>query len=317
MSEVAILIVTFQNAPEIAACLDAALAQGVEAEVVVVDNASTDGTREILRGYRDRVRILEQPVNEGFSSGVNRAFAHSASPWTLLLNPDVLMEARCVRALVDHLTEQPQAGAAAAWLEEPDGTPQHFARREIGVRDALWTMTDLGRRLDRRLGGRAARHRRYEDEWARAEGRPLVVDCPAAACVLVRSELLRPEPLDPALPLFFSDAALWRQLRHAGWRLEVTPRARARHHGATSVMRADTARIRAEWVASLRRYLAPETGRAGRAALFAGLLTDALVSGARARTTRHEPQRGLAAVNAVGTLGGLGLPRGVRPWLSQ
>ena len=315
-SGVAILVVTYDSADEIEACLDAVLAQasdGMDLDVVVVDNASQDGTADVVRRYGDMVRLIQNRDNLGYAEGVNAGFAASRGDWVLLLNPDAVMDEGCLAALVAHLRAKPDAAAAAALLRDPDGGLQRFARREVDLRTVAWTFTELGRRLDSRRGGRALDRRRYEEEWEAGIDTPLAVDCPAAACVLARRELLEPRPLDPELPLFFNDAELWRRLRAGGWTLDVVPGATAVHAYAASVRRVDRARMRAEWVAAVRRYLAPELGPLGRATLYALFLGDAVAAAVLHKLGRGGPE---TPAEVRGTLGGLGLPGGAQPWLT-
>jgi GT2 family glycosyltransferase len=99
---VSITIVTFNSSRSIQACLDAALGQvGVHLEIVVVDNASTDGTRALLEHYSDRVRIIHNSSNTGFAAGQNTAIQATTSGWVLTLNPDVVLDRGFVRALAD------------------------------------------------------------------------------------------------------------------------------------------------------------------------------------------------------------------------
>jgi N-acetylglucosaminyl-diphospho-decaprenol L-rhamnosyltransferase len=251
--------------------------------------------------------------NEGFSAGVNDAFAASSGSLVLLLNPDCVMDRGCVAALQEHLAAHVDLGGVAASLRGPDGGLQRFARREPSVGEMLWTQTETGRRLDQRF--RDYRHsdrRRYEREWEAGLAGPLEVDCPAAACVLLRRELLEPRPLDPGLPLFFSDAELFRRSRAAGWRFEVLPAATAFHGYGTSHRRLDVSRRRAEWIASLWRY-ARAWRPWQRALLAAGLALDAGAAALMRALGRSRPD---TEAYVRGTLGGLGLPGGVEPWLS-
>jgi hypothetical protein len=129
----------------------------------------------------------------------------------------------------------------------------------------------------------------------------------------VRRELLEPAPLATSLPLFFNDAELWRRLRAGGWAIEVVPAAGASHGAGTSIRRTDPVRIRAEWVAAVRVYLRPVLGRIGRGALLAMFLIDAVFA-----TLAHSFRSRRPAIpgEVRGTLGGLGLPGGVSPWLT-
>ena len=315
-----ILVVTYNHAEEIEACLDGALAQerdGLRVEVLVADNASHDGTAERVRARAGdpRVRLKEQGSNRGFAAAVNAAFAAAGGEHVLLLNPDCVMDPGCAAALRDHLRAHPGVALAAALLHDPDGTPQLFARRELSLAGALWTFTGTGRRIDARLlGGRKLAGRRYEELWATGAPRePAAVFCPAAACVMAARSDLEPAPLDEAFPLFFNDGELCTRLLRSGRRIEIVPAATAAHGYGTSVarvQRADPARMRAEWVASLLRYAGRVMPRPARPILAAALLADAVAGAALCLVRREDPRE------VRGTLGGLGLPGGPPPLLT-
>jgi GT2 family glycosyltransferase len=315
-----ILVVTYDHAEEIDACIDGALAQQspeLTVELIVADNASRDDTaaRVTARADGTRVRLLAMGANRGFAAAVNAAFAASAGEHVMLLNPDCVMDPGCAAALREHLRAQPAVALAAALLHDPDGTPQLFARRRLGLAGALWTFTTVGRRIDRaQLGGRALAGRRYEDLWADGPPRePVAVFCPAAACVMAARATLQPAPLDEAFPLFFNDGELCTRLLRSGRRIEIVPAATAAHGYGTSVaraQRADPARMRAEWVASLLRYAGRVWPRPARAALALALLADAAAGAGLCLLRREDPRE------VRGTLGGLGLPGGPPPLLT-
>ena len=317
---VSILIATYNHGEEIDACLDGALAQAGEAldvEVVVVDNASRDATVERLRARAktdERIRLHERAANSGFAAAVNAAFGGARGDHVLILNPDCVMDAGCAAALRARLHAQPAVGLAAALLRDPDGTPQLFARRDLRLRGALLGFTSVGRRIDARRGGRALASRRYEDLWAAGPpAAPVTVFCPAAACVMARRADLQPAPFDERFPLFFNDGDLCARMARSGRRAEIVPAATAVHGYGTSVARvqqADPARMRAEWVASMRRYAGRWWPRPARAALAALLLADAVAGAALCLARREDPRE------VRGTLGGLGLPGGPPPLLT-
>jgi N-acetylglucosaminyl-diphospho-decaprenol L-rhamnosyltransferase len=150
---VGVLVVTYDHADEIDACLDAVVAQdGIDPQVVVCDNASSDATADRV-ARRGDVTLLRFDRNLGFAAGMNTAFAATTADLVLLLNPDCVLEPGALRALVDHLDARPRVALAAAALRHLDGSPQDFARREIGALGALRTLTEVGRRLDYRLAG--------------------------------------------------------------------------------------------------------------------------------------------------------------------
>lgn len=316
-AQLSVLIVTYDHGGEIGACLDGALAQsdvGLEVEVVVADNASRDETCSLVRA-RDGVRLVEMGCNRGFAAATNAAFAASTGEHVLILNPDCVMQPGCAAALRDHLLARPDVALAAALLHDPDGAPQLFARRDLRLGGALWAFTTIGRRLDEGLrDGRARAARRYEELWAGGPPRdPVAVFCPAAACVMAARRDLEPAPFDERFPLFFNDGDLCARLLRAGRGVEVVPAASASHGYGTSVtraQRADPARMRAEWVASLRRYAQRWWGRPARAVLAALLLADAVAGAALCLARREDPRE------IRGTLGGLGLPGGPPPLLT-
>src|SRR5260370_16327578 len=88
MSDIGIVIVTYNSEREIGGSLDAALRTG--ADVVVVDNASSDGT--IAEIARRGVRLIANPTNRGFAAAANQGFAVLSSPYILLLNPDTVLD---------------------------------------------------------------------------------------------------------------------------------------------------------------------------------------------------------------------------------
>ena len=308
--DVSALVVTYNHADEIEPCIRAAAAQCDE--VVVIDNASSDGTADVVAGMGGPIRLIRSPDNLGFAEGVNRAFAESTGRHILLLNPDCVLEEGCVDALRAHLEADPLVGAAAAMLHEEDGSPQLFARRDITLPLVFWNFTEVGRRLDERLtGGRRAQDRRYADRFPPAE--PLAVDVPAAACVLVARSHLEPRPMDPALPLFFNDAEMFRRLRARGLRAEIVPAATAAHGYGTSHRRLDADRRHAEFVASMWRYVRPYP-LATRVLMWLLLVLDALFALVLVKAGRGRSTTGPLA---RGTLGGLGLPGGATPWISR
>jgi GT2 family glycosyltransferase len=319
MPALSVLIVTYDHGDEIDTCLDGALAQAgidLDLEVVVADNASGDDTAaRVAARATDGVRLLAMGSNRGFAAGVNAAFAASSGEHVLILNPDCVMDGGCARALREHLSLRPDVALAAALLRDHDGTPQLHARRDAGLGGALWAFTATGRRIDARLrGGRAIAARRYEDLWAGGPPRePVAVFCPAAACVMAARRDLSPAPFDERFPLFFNDGDLCARLHAAGRGVEIVPAPPPPHGYGTSVQRvqqADPARMRAEWVASLRRYAARHWPPPQRVALPALLLADAAIGALLCLAGREDPRE------VRGTLGGLGLPGGPPPLLT-
>src|SRR5262249_47964616 len=99
---VSVTIVTYNSAQYIEKCLRSVFRQTHRPlQVVVVDNASSDGTRRILERFEGRIRVIENDRNLGFAAAQNQAIGSSASTWVLALNPDAALEPRFVQQLLE------------------------------------------------------------------------------------------------------------------------------------------------------------------------------------------------------------------------
>jgi GT2 family glycosyltransferase len=99
---VSVTIVTYNSGRFIKRCLESVLAQRyANKEIIVIDNASTDGTLDILEQFEDRCQIVYNDENIGFAAAQNQAIRLSAGDWVLTLNPDVLLLPNFIQALVD------------------------------------------------------------------------------------------------------------------------------------------------------------------------------------------------------------------------
>ena len=306
---VTMVTVTYGHADEIETTLRAALHQDVEGpcEVLVVDNASTDSTPEVIQNAIPDAQLIRLGANVGYAAGNNRAAEQARGRHLLLLNPDCRLDPGCAEQLSQFLDEHPEAGIAAALLRNPDGSPQRFARREITLSTVAWTLTSLGRRVDGKfLDGRAMDHRCYADLLDDPPTGPFEVHYPAAVAIMVRREDVGRRLFDPAYPLLFNDADLADRLRRRGLGSFVVPLATATHSYGTSLGRTESSALRAEFVASLVRFLRTRWPRRRWAVAWTLLAVDALATATAGRLLRRQDLRSEAA----GTLGGLGLPTG-------
>lgn len=99
---VSILITTYNSAAYLKACLESVLKQEFSnREIIIIDNASSDGTRGILREFETRTRVIYNDTNRGFSGGQNQAITHASGDWMLSLNPDVLLSPNFISKLVE------------------------------------------------------------------------------------------------------------------------------------------------------------------------------------------------------------------------
>ena len=264
MAAVTIVIVSYNTRPELENCL-ASLARHpprTPHDVIVVDNASTDGTPEALRQRWPAVRLLEAGSNLGFAGANNLGVRASTSEFVLLLNSDTLVPDAAVDTLVAHLVAEPGAGAAGPRIIDAAGRP------ELSFGAMMGPCTELRQKLLVRLQARGVpavvRHverltrRRHDADWV------------SGACLLVRREdAMAAGLLDERYFLYAEDVDFCAALRGLGRRILFTPDAQVVHlRGASGRSRpAATERAYREsqlafyakhhprWVPVLRVYL--------------------------------------------------------------
>src|SRR2546427_8186373 len=105
--------------------------QGLSGEIIVVDNASKDGSVAYLQPLFPEVRFTALDTNVGFGRANNAALPHVQGEFVLFLNPDTLVEEQTFKMLLDHMRAHPEAGACGCKILNPDGTLQLACRRSF------------------------------------------------------------------------------------------------------------------------------------------------------------------------------------------
>jgi GT2 family glycosyltransferase len=219
---VSVAIVTYNSSRYIERCLDAVSGQYAPLEVVVADNASTDGTLEILERYGGRIRVIRNRRNEGFAAAQNQIIRSTSSGWVLTLNPDVLMRPGFIRGLVEAGEMDPEAGAVCGKLLSigPGFRP---LRRRIVDSAGLYVTPEM-RHFDRGW------HEPDGDRFNRAE---YVFGASAAAALYRRSMIddiaIENAFFDPDFFYYREDADVAWRAQLLGWRCIYTPSASAFH----------------------------------------------------------------------------------------
>jgi GT2 family glycosyltransferase len=220
---VSVTIVTYNSGRFIKRCLESVLEQKYpNLEVIVVDNASTDGTIDILEQFEDRCRIYYNDENIGFAAAQNQAIQHSAGEWVLTLNPDVLLLKNFIQAMLEAGQMDPKVGTVCGKLltiRASFDLPEKQLVDSTGI-----YFTPMLRHLDR--GSQEVDNGHYLNfEY---------VFGATAAAALYRRQMIEDiaiddEFFDPDFFVYREDADVAWRAQLMGWRCVYTPLARGYH----------------------------------------------------------------------------------------
>lgn len=232
-------------------------------KVIVIDNASDDGSPALISGAAaDKgwpwVEVREMPMNAGFAYGTNAgiALARQMDPRFKLvvgLNPDTLVKSGCISALVACLDRNPRIGIVGASIERPDGVVEVSAHADpspVGELDSAAKLGVMSRWLDRR---------------SVPGGEPRRCDWVSGACMAIRRETLDAVgPFDEGFFLYYEEVDFCARARQLGWACWYEPTARVVHYeGASTGIRVPRRRRPAYWFASRRRFFVKRYGVRG------------------------------------------------------
>jgi GT2 family glycosyltransferase len=236
-TKVVVSIVNTNGRDHLLACLESLDAS--EAEIVVLDNASDDGSVEAVHERFPGVRVIAQPLRAGFGTNHNSVLRATKSEYVLVLNEDTQVSPGSLDTLVRYLDEHPNVAVAGPLIRGFDGLRQGSAWRLMTIRVQLtWALT-LGRR------GAVVSH----------GSTPKRVDAVAAGATLYRRRALEEAGLfDEAYFMFGEEADLARRLTRLGYETHYVPTAEILHHGQQATAHVPERQINEFW-RSLDIYL--------------------------------------------------------------
>ncbi len=246
---VSVLIVTYNSAAQLRECLDSVLAQDyAPLDLIVVDNASTDRTSEILARYEQRARILYNDKNYGFAAAQNQAMRQALGEWLLVLNPDVLLSPTFISELVAAGNQDPAIGAVCGkLLRWRPGEPEERSRTIDCT--GMYFLPNL-RHLDRGSG------QIDRGQFDRAE---YVFGASGAAVLFRRNMVLdvsmAGEFFDEDFFAYREDADLAWRAQMMGWRCFYTPRAAGWHVRRVTPERRSRLPLAINWHSVKNRFL--------------------------------------------------------------
>jgi GT2 family glycosyltransferase len=228
---VSIVVLSWNTSDLLAACLSSlrAVADELPFELIVVDNGSEDGSADRTAREFSEAHLIRNAVNEGYAQGNNTGAASARGEYLLLLNSDTEVPAGALSTLVAFLDANPEHGACAPRLDNPDGTPQASCK----TFPTLWTAVYYDTLFDRWFPNNKTLPRYLMADFDHTSSRD--VDQPPGAALMIRRELWEKlAGFDPELWLFFNDVDLCRRIHEAGYLTAYVAEARVLHHEGKS-----------------------------------------------------------------------------------
>ncbi len=252
--DVSVVVVSFNTCRVLEACLRSlAASEGVRLEVFVVDNASTDGSAEMVAREFPEVSVLRNSENHGFAAANNLAIARSRGRHVLLLNPDTLVTPQTVATLARFLDAHPDVGVTGPRVLNGDGTLQSCG---------YWYPTLVREIRQSRSANRILSLVLGDEVQDPDPTRPTPVDWVDGCCLMIRRETIDQIGLLDEQYFLYAEELDWcRSARKAGWNIVTCPVAEMVHLRGQSTDQVKEAAL-ARLVETRLRYYRKQDGLA-------------------------------------------------------
>jgi len=276
---VSVAIVNWNAGELLRVCVQSILTTTPGVEVVVVDNASSDDSLERLTSFRDQIHIIRNSVNRGFAAAVNQAFAETATPYVLVLNPDVRVLPGAIAVMSAFLNDHPKAGAVGGNVND-----KYLPRKLPSVGTLFRENLGFGRPVS-----------------ALPATGTIEVEQPAAAALLVRRDAYdKIGGFDERFhPAWYEDVDFCRRLKSAGWQIYFASEAEFPHEGGYSVQGLGPKAFTDAYYHNQLRYAQKHFGRAARVSVRLSVAAGMLI-----RMAARPKDAGVYAGVLRGALGG-------------
>ncbi|MGA7160717.1 MAG: glycosyltransferase [Bacteroidota bacterium] len=209
--------------------------EGIEGEVFVVDNASDDGSCDLIRHSFPQVRLIANGVNVGFAKANNQALALSAGKYLMLLNPDTIVQEDTFRTLIAFFEANDDVGMAGCKILNPDGTLQLPCRRSFPTPWVAFTkVSGLSS-----LFGSTKLFGKYNLTYLNPD-ESYEVDAISGSCMMVRHEVLdKIGGLDESFFMYGEDLDWCYRVQRGGWKVFYVADTKIIHYKGESTRRSD------------------------------------------------------------------------------
>jgi GT2 family glycosyltransferase len=225
--DLSVLVVAYNSAADLERCLSSLPARldGLRWEICVVDNASQDGTADLVRHRFPEAILLASPVNRGFAAGVNLGLRATTGRYVLWLNPDAECIGGSAATLIQYLDAHPEVGVLGPRLVDPLGTIQLSCRAFPSYRTAIFHRYSI---LTRWFPGNPGSREYLLTDWDHGTARE--VDWVSGACLLhARRVSDALNGLDERFFMYCEDVDFCLRARQAGWRVYFHPGLTVQH----------------------------------------------------------------------------------------
>lgn len=203
-------------------------AEVLKYEIIVIDNASSDGSREYLRGMKDKITLIENSVNLGYAKACNQGMKASSGKYVLLLGSDTIMLENTLKECVSFLDNTSDAGAVACRLLNPDGTIQNSLKKFPKLKNAFYTYLSFNKL-----------NREY-DMASFDYNQTCPVEQAAATFLMIRRELAEDIGwFDESYRILYNDVDLCSRIWAAGKKIYFLHTVSIIHYGSHSTKNAD------------------------------------------------------------------------------
>jgi GT2 family glycosyltransferase len=224
--ELSIIIVSYNVCQFLLNCIQSIFetAGSIYYEIIVIDNASTDGSAKAITETFPDVQLIGNKSNEGFAKANNQGYLISRGDFLLLLNPDAVVKPGAIRSVLEFMKNTPGAGIAACRLLNGNGTLQKSIRPLPSIKEQISRAFFLD-------------HILYREYWTASyyRSKPFKIGYCTGAFMMIRREALSEMPLlSPEFFMYAEEKDLALRLRKRGWKAYFVPFGDVTHFGGKS-----------------------------------------------------------------------------------
>ena len=231
MPAVSVIIVSYKVRYYIEQCLNSVLRSVPDAQILVVDNKSDDGSVEYLRERFPQAEVIANDYNAGFGKANNIALAKAIGKYVLFLNPDTVVAERTIPGCVEYMDAHPEVGAVGVRMQYGDGRFAHESRRSLPTPSvSFWHMIGLGRMFPRSKVF-AKYHLTYLDK-----SEECLIDVVSGAYMFVRKEVLdKTGGFDESFFMYGEDIDLSYRIMQEGYQNRYLPLPIVHYKGESTI----------------------------------------------------------------------------------